>query len=179
MRKLLAILFAGAVLTAPVVSRAQVAAHYPTRPIRLVVGFAPGGATDVLARLLTGALSTEIGQTIFVENIAGASGLLAWRTVAGANPDGYTLLMAENAIAIRPGFKDMQPPFDPVTQLDAVASVAHSPLALCVASTVPANNVQELIALSRSSGKKMNYASAGLGSVAQLVWEVVKRRCED
>ncbi len=173
MRKLLAILFAGAVLTAPVVSRAQVATDYPTRPIRLVVGFAPGGATDVLARLLTGALSTEIGQTIYVENIAGASGLLAWRTVAGANPDGYTLLMAENAIAIRPGFKDMQPPFDPVTQLDAVASVAHSPLALCVASTVPANNVQELIALSRSSGKKMNYASAGLGSVAQLVWEVV------
>jgi tripartite-type tricarboxylate transporter receptor subunit TctC len=112
-------------------------------------------------------------QTIVVENIAGASGLLAWRNVAGASPDGYTLLMAENAIAIRPGFKDMQPPFDPVTQLDAVASVAHSPLALCVANAITANNVQELIALSHSSGKTLNYASAGLGSVAQLVWEVV------
>ena len=127
----------------------------------------------MVARLLTGALGAELGQSVIVENIAGASGLLGWRNVAGASPDGYTLLMAENAIAIRPGFKDMQPPFDPVTQLDAVASVAHSPLALCVAENVPASSVKELIALSKSSSKKLNYASAGLGSVAQLVWEVV------
>ena len=174
MRKLLSILFAGAVLTAPVVARAQVATDYPTRPIRLVVGFAPGGATDTLARLLTGALGAELGQSIYVENIAGASGLLGWRNVAGSTPDGYSLLMAENAVAIRPGFKDMTPTFDPVTQLDAVASVAHSPLALCVADNVPASNVKELIALSRKSEKKLNFASAGNGSVAQLVWEVIK-----
>ena len=174
MRKLLSILFAGAVLTAPVVARAQVATDYPTRPIRLVVGFAPGGATDTLARLLTGALGAELGQSIYVENIAGASGLLGWRNVAGSTPDGYSLLMAENAVAIRPGFKDMTPTFDPVTQLDAVASVAHSPLALCVADNVPVSNVKELIALSRKSEKKLNFASAGNGSVAQLVWEVIK-----
>ena len=174
MRGLLSVLIAGAILTAPVVSRAQSAADFPNRPIRLVVGFAPGGATDTLARLLTGALGQELGQTIYVENIAGASGLLGWRNVAAATPDGYTLLMAENAVAIRPGFKDMTPTFDPVTQLEAVASVAHSPLALCVAGNVPANNIKELIALSRSTDKKLNYASAGSGSVAQLVWEVVK-----
>jgi tripartite-type tricarboxylate transporter receptor subunit TctC len=174
MRDLLSVLIAGAILTAPVVSRAQSAADFPNRPIRLVVGFAPGGATDTLARLLTGALGQELGQTIYVENIAGASGLLGWRNVAAATPDGYTLLMAENAVAIRPGFKDMTPTFDPVTQLEAVASVAHSPLALCVAGNVPANNIKELIALSRSTDKKLNYASAGTGSVAQLVWEVVK-----
>ncbi|MBI2715705.1 MAG: tripartite tricarboxylate transporter substrate binding protein [Rhizobiales bacterium] len=174
MRDLLSVLIAGAILTAPVVSRAQSAADFPNRPIRLVVGFAPGGATDTLARLLTGALGQELGQTIYVENIAGASGLLGWRNVAAATPDGYTLLMAENAVAIRPGFKDMTPTFDPVTQLEAVASVAHSPLALCVAGNVPANNIKELIALSRSTDKKLNYASAGSGSVAQLVWEVVK-----
>jgi tripartite-type tricarboxylate transporter receptor subunit TctC len=173
MRQLLSMLFAGAVLATPVASNVQAADDYPTRPVRLIVAFAPGGATDTLARMLTGALSAELGQIVVVENIAGASGLLGWRNVAGAIPDGYTLLMAENAIAIRPGFKDMQPPFDPVTQLDAIASVAHSPLALCVANNVPANNVQELIALSRSSAKKLNHASAGLGSVAQLVWEVV------
>jgi tripartite-type tricarboxylate transporter receptor subunit TctC len=172
MRQLLSVLFAGAVLVSPVVSRAQSATDYPTRPIRLVVGFAPGGATDTLARLLTGALGQELGQTIFVENIAGASGLLGWRNVAAATPDGYTLLMAENAIAIRPGFKDMTPAFDPVTQLEAVASVAHSPLALCVADAVPATDVKELIAL--SSAGKLTFASAGTGSVAQLVWEVVK-----
>ena len=82
--------------------------------------------------------------------------------------------MAENAIAIRSGFKDMTPTFDPVRELDAVASVAHSPLALCVADAVPVNSVKELIAYSHSSGKTLNYASAGTGSVAQLVWEVVK-----
>lgn len=174
MRYLLAALFAGAVVTAPVLSNAQSTSDYPNRPIRLVVGFAPGGATDTLARLLTGALGQELGQTIFVENIAGASGLLGWRNVAGATADGYTLLMAENAVAIRPGFKDMTPTFDPLTQLEAVASVAHSPLALCVAGNVPANNVKELVAYSHSAGKTLNYASAGTGSVAQLVWEVVK-----
>ena len=173
MRQFLSILFAGAVLSAPVVSSAQAQSDFPNRPVKLVVGFAPGGATDVVARLLTGALGAELGQSVVVENIAGASGLLGWRNVAGASPDGYTLLMAENAIAIRPGFKDMQPHFDPVTQLDAIASVAHSPLALCVAENVPASSVKELIALSKSSSKKLNYASAGLGSVAQLVWEVV------
>ena len=82
--------------------------------------------------------------------------------------------MAENAVAIRPGFKDMTPTFDPVTQLEAVASVAHSPLALCVAGNVPANNLKELVALSKSTQKKLNYASAGTSSVATLVWEVVK-----
>jgi tripartite-type tricarboxylate transporter receptor subunit TctC len=174
MRRLMSILFAGAVVIASSAAGAQVATDFPNRPIKLVVGFAPGGATDTLARLLTGALGQELGQTIYVENIAGASGLLGWRNVASATPDGYTLLMAENAVAIRPGFKDMTPAFDPLTQLDAVAAVAHSPLALCVAENVPANTVNELIALSGKSDKKLNYASAGTGSVAQLVWEAVK-----
>ena len=133
----------------------------------------PAAPPIPLARLLTGALGQELGQTIYVENIAGASGYIAWRNVAASMPDGYTLLLAENAVAIRPGFKDMTPTFDPATELDAVASVAHSPLALCVADAVPANSVKELIAY-HSSGKTLNYASAGTGSVAQLVWEVVK-----
>jgi len=173
MRRLVSVLLA-AVFIGPLVSLAQAADDYPSRPIRLAVGFAPGGATDVVARLITGQLGQELGQTIVVENIAGASGLLAWRNIAAANPDGYSLLMAENAIAIRPGFKDMTPVFDPLTQLEPVAAVAHSPLGLCVAGNVPANSVKELISLSRSTAKKLNYASAGTGSVAQLVWEVVK-----
>ena len=174
MRRLFSLLFAAVVLCAPVASRVEAADDYPTRPIRLAVGFAPGGATDVVARLITGELGKELGQPIYVENIAGASGLLAWRNIAGSTPDGYSLLMAENAIAIRPGFKDMTPTFDPVTQLEPIAAVAHSPLALCVAEKVPANTVAELIALSRKTEKKLDFASAGNGSVAQLVWEVVK-----
>lgn len=156
----------------PIVAGAQT--DYPSRPVRLIVGFAPGGATDVVARLMTGPLSAELRQLVVVENVPGASGLLGWRNVAGAIPDGYVLLMSENAIAIRPGFKDMTPPFDPVTQLDGIAGVAHSPLVLCVANAVPANTVKELIAYAHSSSKKLNYASSGLNSVAQLVWEVVK-----
>ncbi|MGC2155097.1 MAG: tripartite tricarboxylate transporter substrate binding protein, partial [Pseudolabrys sp.] len=174
MRQLFVTLFVGVVLTTPGILRAQSATDYPSRPIKLVVGFAPGGATDTLARLLTGVLGQELGQTVYVENIAGASGYIAWRNVAASTPDGYTLLLAENAVAIRPGFKDMTPIFDPVTEFDAVASVAHSPLALCVADAVPVNSVKDLIAYSHSSGKTLNYASAGMGSVAQLVWEVVK-----
>lgn len=174
MRRLLAALLVCAVFGAAVIPTAQAADDYPNRPIRLAVGFAPGGATDVVARLITPALGQELGQPIYVENIAGASGFLAWRNIAAAAPDGYSLLMAENAIAIRPGFKDMTPAFDPLTQLEPVAAVAHSPLALVVAEKVPANTVAELIALSRKTEKKLDYASAGNGSVAQLVWEVVK-----
>jgi tripartite-type tricarboxylate transporter receptor subunit TctC len=147
---------------------------FPNRPIKLVVGFAPGGATDTLARILSSALGAGLGQSVFVENITGASGLLGWKAVAASNPDGYSLLMAENALAIRPGFKDQTPSFDPVTQLDAIALVAHSPLALCVSKGVAVDNVQELTVLARASTKKLNYASAGAGSVAQLVWEVVR-----
>jgi tripartite-type tricarboxylate transporter receptor subunit TctC len=153
---------------------AYAASDFPNRPIRLVVGFAPGGASDTLARILAGALSAELGQTVFVENIAGASGLLGWRAVASSVPDGHSLLMAENALAIRPGFKDQVPAFDPTTQLDAIAMVGHSPLALCVSDKLPVNNVPELIALARAAPKQLDYASAGAGSVAQLVWEVVR-----
>jgi tripartite-type tricarboxylate transporter receptor subunit TctC len=178
MRRSMPLLFAAAVLAAllgaPLVASVRAADEYPSRPIRLAVGFAPGGATDVVARLITGQLGQELGQTIYVENIPGASGFIAWRNIAAAAPDGYSLLMAENAIAIRPGFKDMTPTFDPLTQLEPVAAVAHSPLALVVAEKVPANTVAELIALSRKTEKKLDYASAGNGSVAQLVWEVVK-----
>jgi tripartite-type tricarboxylate transporter receptor subunit TctC len=173
MRRWLFALFMLATLALPG-SLTQAATDYPTRPIRLIVGFAPGGATDTLARLLTGELSAAVGQTVFVENLAGASGYLAWKAVADSNPDGYTLLMAENALVIRPAFKDQTPAFDPVTRLDAIAALAHSPLTLAVAKNVPADDVKQLIALSHSSDKKLNYASAGVGSVAQLVWEVVR-----
>jgi tripartite-type tricarboxylate transporter receptor subunit TctC len=147
---------------------------FPHLPIKIVVGFAPGGATDTVARILSSTLASELGQSIFIENISGASGLLGWKAVAASNPDGHSLLMAENALAIRPGFKDQMPLFDPIVQLDAIALVAHSPLALCVSKRVPVNSVQELIAFSHGSTNKLDYASAGAGSVAQLVWEVVR-----
>ena len=175
MRRLLSIVSVCAVLCVPAVSTVQAASDFPTRSIRLVVGFGPGGATDTFTRILSGPLSQALGQTVFVENIAGASGYIGWRTVASANPDGYTLMMAENALVIRPGFKDIKPAFDPSIEFEPVAFVASSPLAVCVSNSVAANNMKELVALSHAPGaKKLTNASAGVTSVSQLVFEVVR-----
>src|SRR5665811_229278 len=159
MRRLLSILFAAAVLSIPAASNVQAASDYPNRSIRLIVGFGPGGATDTFARIFSGPLSKELGQTVFVENVAGASGYIGWRTVASASPDGYTLMMAENALVIHPGFKDIKPQFDPSTEFTPIAFAATSPLAICVANAVPAKDMKELIALSQSSSKKLTFAS--------------------
>jgi tripartite-type tricarboxylate transporter receptor subunit TctC len=156
-------------------ARAQSASHYPDRPIRLVVAFVPGGATDTLTRQLTEDLKDALGQPVIVENRPGANGYLAWNYVASSEPDGYTLLMAENALGISQGlFKKSASSFDPLKQYDALASVAYSPLTLAVANNVKADTMAELIALSRTVPKKMNYASAGVGSVSHLTWEVIR-----
>jgi tripartite-type tricarboxylate transporter receptor subunit TctC len=164
-----------AVLIAPTLAQAQAPSAYPDRPIRLVVAFPPGGATDTLARQLTQALGEALGQSVVIENKPGAGGSIAWTHVAAAEPDGYTLLMAENAVGISQAlYKKSQSNFDPVTQYDAIATVATSPLVLAVANNVKADSVQELIAYSRTVPDKMNYASAGIGSVAHLTFEVIK-----
>ena len=152
------------------------AQDYPTRPIHLIVAFVPGGATDTMARQIQQDLGEALGQPVIVENRPGASGYLAWNYVANAAPDGYTLMMAENALAISQGlFKKASSTFDPVKQYDAIAHVATSPLALVVANRVKANSVAELIALAHAMApQKMNYASAGIGSVAHLVFEVFR-----
>lgn len=174
MRQLLSFLFATVTLSATANLDVRAEDSYPNRSIRLVVGFGPGGATDTFARLLAGPLSKELGQTVFVENVAGASGYIAWQRVASSTPDGYTLMMAENALVIRPGFKDIEPQFDPSTEFTPIAFAATSPLAICVANAVPANSMKELVALSHTVSKKMTFASAGVTSVAQLVWDVVR-----
>jgi len=103
-------------------AQAQHAATYPDRPIRLVVAFVPGGATDTLTRQLTEDLKEALGQSVIVENRPGANGYLAWSYVASSDPDGYTLLMAENALGISQGlFKKAASSFDPLQQYDAIA----------------------------------------------------------
>lgn len=175
MRRLLSVFAFCAVLCVPPVAAVQAASDFPTRPVRLVVGFGPGGATDTFTRIFSGPLSQALGQTVFVENIAGASGYIGWRTVASSNADGYTLMMAENAIVIRAGFKEIKPAFDPVTEFEPVAFVASSPLAVCVSNNVKANNMKELVALSHAAtAKKLTNASAGVTSVSQLVFEVIR-----
>ena len=148
---------------------------FPDRPIRLVVAFVPGGATDTMARQILGELSETLGQPVIVENRPGANGYLAWNHVAAAAPDGYTLLLAENALGMSQAlYKKTTSPFDPLTQYDAIASVATSPMALVVSNNVKANTVQEFVAYSKRAPQKLHYASAGVGSVTHLVMEVFR-----
>jgi tripartite-type tricarboxylate transporter receptor subunit TctC len=164
-----------AVLGAAMSAHAQSPSSYPDRPIRLVVAFPPGGATDTLARQITQELGEALGQSVVIENKPGGGGYIAWNYVASSDPDGYTLLMAENALGISQAlYKKTTPSFDPVKHYDAIASVATSPLVLAVANNVKANSVAELIAYSRTLPQKMNYASAGIGSVSHLTFEVIK-----
>jgi tripartite-type tricarboxylate transporter receptor subunit TctC len=152
-----------------------IAQSYPDRPIRLVVAFVPGGATDTMARQILGDLQQALGQPLVVENRPGANGYVGWNHVANSAPDGYTLLLAENALAMSQAlYRKTTSSFDPLTQYDAIASVASSPMVLVVTSSVKANTVQELIAYSKAGPQRMNYASAGIGSVTHLVMEVFR-----
>jgi tripartite-type tricarboxylate transporter receptor subunit TctC len=167
-------LAAGAVAL-PALSRTASAQAYPVRPVRLVIAFVAGGATDTLARLISNDLGQALGQNIVVENRPGANGYLAWNHVATAEPDGYTLLLAENALAMSQAlYKRTVSSFDPLAQYDAIATVATSPSALIVSKNIPATSVDELVAYSRTVPGKMNYGSAGVGSVSHLNFEVFK-----
>src|ERR1700742_1192941 len=146
---------------------------YPNQPIHFIVAFVPGGATDTFARQINNDLQDALGAPVVIENRPGAGGYIAWQHVASAEPDGYTLLLAENAVAISQAlYKKTKSNFDPITQYDTIAGLAASPSALVVANNVPVKSVKELIAYSKTVPQKLNFASAGIGSVSHLNFEV-------
>jgi tripartite-type tricarboxylate transporter receptor subunit TctC len=170
-----AILRRASIALAVAIAGNAVAQSFPDRPIRLVVAFVPGGASDTMARQILGELSQALGQPVIVENRPGGNGYVGWNHVAAAPADGYTLLFAENALAMSQAlFKNQANNFDPLKQYDAIAHVASSPMALVLANNVRASTVAELVALSKAGPQKMNYASAGMGSVTHLVIEVFR-----
>src|SRR6185295_5322375 len=173
MRKLVRCFFIiGAVAVLSGLASAQ---GYPNRPVRLVVAFPPGGATDTMTRQITQELGEALGTSVVIENRPGGGSYIAWNHVAGSEPDGYTLLMAENAIGISQAlYKKSLSTFDPLTQYDAIASVAVSPLVMVATSTAPFSTVGELIAQSRAAPHKLNYSSGGIGSVTHLTFEAFK-----
>jgi tripartite-type tricarboxylate transporter receptor subunit TctC len=146
---------------------------YPTKPVRMVVGFAPGGAPDILARILGQKLSEQLGQPVVVDNRPGATGNIAAEIVARGQPDGYSLLMATASIAIAPGLYPKLP-FDPVKDLAPVTMVASVPLILVVNPAVPAKSVAELIQVAKAKPRGLNYASVGNGSPQHLSGELFK-----
>jgi tripartite-type tricarboxylate transporter receptor subunit TctC len=162
----------GAVAALPALASAQ---GYPNRPVRLVVAFPPGGATDTMTRQITQELGEALGTSVVIENRPGGGSYIAWNHVAGSEPDGYTLLMAENAIGISQAlYKRSLSTFDPLTQYDAIASVAVSPLVMVATGTAPFDTVAELITQSRAAPHKFNYSSGGIGSVTHLTFEAFK-----
>jgi tripartite-type tricarboxylate transporter receptor subunit TctC len=139
---------------------------YPARPVRIVVGFAPGGATDIGARALAQKLSETIGQQVVVDNRPGAASMLGAELVAHSAPDGYTLLFANATIAMPSLFAKL--PFDVQKDLRPVTLVGYGPLALTVHPSLPVKSVKELVALAKRSPGELNYASAGAGSFTHL-----------
>ena len=161
-----------AVIALPSIVSAQSSA-YPTKPVRIVIGLAPGGATDIVARAIAQKLTDSLGQSFIVDNRAGAAGSIAAALVAKAPADGYTLLLVSSSYAINPGLYD-DLPFDPVRDLKAISLIAEAPFLLVVNPALPAATVAELIALAKARPGALNYSSGGNGSSGHLAGELFR-----
>lgn len=161
-------LFAGIVACASSSGSDSLAQSYPVRPIRLVVGFTPGGVADAIGRLLAQKLSEPLGQQVVVENRGGASGAIAYEMVAKSPADGYTLLIIGATAAVLPALR-ANLPYDLERDLAPVSLAAIAPFVLAVHPSVPAHNVKELIALARSRPGKLSYGTVGAGSPPHLM----------
>jgi tripartite-type tricarboxylate transporter receptor subunit TctC len=141
---------------------------FPTKPIRLIVGFAPGGGTDIVARAIAPKMSEILGQSIIIENKSGAAGTIGADLVAKSNPDGYTLLMGHsNSNAIAP-FVLTKVPYDPATDFTPITYLGYVPNVLVVKSSLPVNSVAQLISLAKANPGQMTYGSSGIGSTQHL-----------
>jgi tripartite-type tricarboxylate transporter receptor subunit TctC len=149
------------------------AQQYPTRPVRFVVPFAPGGSTDTLARTVGMKLTDALGQQVVVDNRPGANGDIGMMIVAKAPPDGYTIVLGYIAnLAIAPSlYKKM--PYDPVKDFQPLTQPASSPNVLTAHPSVPANSLQELIALAKAKPGAVSFASTGVASVGHLTGELI------
>jgi tripartite-type tricarboxylate transporter receptor subunit TctC len=157
----------------PAVSRIARAQAYPTRPVRLIVPFAPGGSPDIIARLMGQWLSERLGQPIIVDNRPGAGGNIGTEIGVRAPPDGYTLLMALSVNAINPAVYDNLP-FNFIRDTATVASIASTPLIMEVNPSVPARTVPEFIAYAKANPGKINMASGGKGAPGHVAGELFK-----
>ena len=166
------------VLTAAVLfaalSTAALAQAYPSKPIRMIAPYPPGGATDILARLVAQGLTESVGQPVIVENKAGANGQIGHDFVAKAAPDGYTLVLGNSAVlAVSVSMYDKLP-FDPLKDFAPITLAAQGPLVFEINAAIPASNMQEFLAWAKQRGGKVNAGLAGVGAMHHLVTEMVK-----
>ena len=163
---------AAALAIAPGLAAAQ--ADYPNKPIKLVIGFAPGGSTDIVGRIVAQKLSERLGQPVVVENRAGAGGTIGADATAKAAPDGYTLTLGTTSThAIAPGAYSKLP-YDPVRDFQPISLVAITPYLLVVSMDTPSKTLGEFVTLAKSQPGKLNYGSAGNGTATHLSMEMLK-----
>jgi tripartite-type tricarboxylate transporter receptor subunit TctC len=150
------------------------AANWPTRAVTLVVPFAAGGPTDVVARTLGASIQKTLGQTVVIENKLGAGGTIAASYVARAQPDGYTFFIHHNGMATAPAlYRKLS--FNPLTDFEYVSQAVEVPMTLLARKDFPANNFQELSAYLKANQSRINLANAGLGAVSQLCGMLFER----
>ena len=166
-----ALLFAGAIVVSVVAQNAW-AQKYPSKPIRLIAPFPPGGGVDILSRIIAVPVSESLGQTVVVDNRPGAGGAIGAEMAARAAPDGYTLTMVSSSYAATSAYR--KPPYDPVNDIQPIILIGTTGLVVVVHPSIPANSVKELIAYASANPGKLNYASVGTGSVAHLALELFK-----
>jgi tripartite-type tricarboxylate transporter receptor subunit TctC len=167
---LIRILLCLAALALPGVGHAQT---YPDRPVKVIVPFAPGGPTDVMARIIAQKLSDNLGKQFYVENQAGAGGNLGMGNAARAAPDGYTVLVVSSSFVVNPTLY-AKIPYDPFKDFAPVTIAADTPNILTINPSVPAKNVKELVALINANPGKYNFASAGTGTTPHLSGELFR-----
>jgi tripartite-type tricarboxylate transporter receptor subunit TctC len=159
--------FAAILVTALAAALPAQAQSYPARPIRIIVPFAPGGTSDILARALSPHLTSSWGQPVIVENRTGANGMVGAEYVAKSAPDGYTLFLSDmGALTINPSI--YKSPFDPEKDFAPILMVSYSPHVLAVHPSVPVSTVKELIAYAKANPGKLNFANSGTGGAPHL-----------
>jgi tripartite-type tricarboxylate transporter receptor subunit TctC len=144
--------------------------QYPTKPVRIIAPFAPGGGTDFIARLIAQKLTERLGKQVIVENKPGAGGNLGAEFAVNSAPDGYTLLLVAGSYTVNPSLYKLS--FDPVNDVTPIIQLSQGPFVVAVHPSVPARNLKELIELARRQPDKLSYASSGSGSITHLASEL-------
>ena len=161
--------------SSPLIHAQSGSGGYPNKPIKLLVGYSPGGGVDAVARLIAPRLSQILGQQVVVENRAGAAGLIAAEATSKAPNDGYTIMLADSSTLIAKHLKkDLS--LDPLKALVPVAAVANAPLVIIVNNNFPASNPKEFVAALKANPGRYSFATAGIGTVQHLAFEMIKAK---
>ncbi len=164
------VILLAATITAILPLQAVAADAYPTKSIRMLVPFAPGGGTDIMARLIASNMSATLGQQVIVDNRAGGGGTIGAETAVRATPDGYTIIMVSGSYGTNAALHKL--PYDPVKDIQTIVMIGESGFVLALHPSVPAKTVPELITHAKANPGKLNYASTGTGGITHLATEL-------